>query len=107
MKSNVTPRPHVPSAQIHPHATNLNVVNDLTCRIDRQRIRDAAVSLMFSEVELKITLHVRSSLVAFLGSFGEQLHHDGRDTGRHTLHLFVGWFWRLCDMSMHTFNRIG
>src|SRR5215472_9698414 len=55
----------------------------------------------------EITLHAGRSLVAFLGGFGEQFHHDRRDTVGHTLHSFVRRQRMPCDVTMYPFKRIG
>ena len=50
-------------------------------------IHDPPVRFPFGEAASKVTLHAQCRLVAVLGSLGEQLHHDRRDTGRHACEL--------------------
>src|SRR4029077_5075219 len=59
----------------------------------------------FGEAAAKITLHARRSLVTCLWSFGEQLHHDRGETGRHTSHSVVRRHRNPGDVAMYPLKR--
>src|SRR5262249_22696163 len=73
----------------------------------RREIRHAPARFPFSQAAPKIALDAGRSLVSFFGSFGEEFHHDGRDTSRHTLYSFVRPHRMPGDVAMYPFKRIG
>src|SRR4029434_1778438 len=72
----------------------------------KRELVDAALSFPFSETAPKIAFSADSGLVAFLSSFGEQLHNDCRNRARHITQPLAWREWLSRDMGVHPFHRI-
>jgi len=68
---------------------------------------DPAIRLPFRQSPPQISLDARGGLVAFLGSLGEELHHDCREQRREARDPFVGRYRLSRDMAVHPLHRIG
>src|SRR5262249_44386721 len=73
----------------------------------KREIHNVSVLFPFSEAAPKIALDTGRSLVPFLGGFGEQFHHDRRDTRRHSVDSFVRRRRTPCDVAMHPSKGVG
>ena len=67
---------------------------------------DVAQSFLFSKAAPKITLGAGRCLVAFLSSFGEQFHDDGRYRRRDIFQSLVRRYRLLSDMAVNPLHGV-
>src|SRR6266576_5166050 len=67
----------------------------------KREFGDAPLRFPYTKTAAKITLHAGRRLVAFLGSFGDQFHHDRRKTARQVLHSLVRRHRMARDVTMY------
>ena len=72
-----------------------------------RKLVDALLSFPFSKAVPKITLNTGRCLVAFLSSFGQQLHDNCGDSRRDIVKPLTGGDWLSGDVAVHPLRRIG
>src|ERR1700692_2749893 len=83
---------------------NQQLVGDVA--LAQRKWIDSATRFPFSQTTAEIMREPNRRLIALLGCFGEQLHHDARDLGRNALSPLARRYWPSRNMAMDPLHRL-